>query len=206
MIHLTDTQLNEYLDNALNAPSRNSVEAHLRSCRSCRERLHQLQAVFGALAELSDAMPSRDFSPAVMAHLPASRVPAFTPALAAQLGAVVGALIFIALKAAQIIRIPAMPRLSLPELSVEQLRLLISYPALLTPNFHFSIQVPAYSVSNFALAASNFESFFLRPVASISGSMLRLPPSLGNPIIVTTLFAMCLISNLLLLRNHEASQ
>jgi hypothetical protein len=53
-MHLTDEQLNEYLDNEI--ANRTQVELHLSSCANCAERLSALRALFdeiGSLPEIS---------------------------------------------------------------------------------------------------------------------------------------------------------
>ena len=66
MKHLTETQLNEYLDNAWKPPHRPACQAHLSDCADCRARLASLQTVFQALAALPEETPERDLTPSVL--------------------------------------------------------------------------------------------------------------------------------------------
>jgi hypothetical protein len=70
MEHLTEAQLNEYLDSALEIPARARMEAHLSECAHCRARLSFLQAVFHALAALPEETPERDLTQSVLRALP----------------------------------------------------------------------------------------------------------------------------------------
>ncbi|HVM72363.1 MAG TPA: zf-HC2 domain-containing protein [Anaerolineales bacterium] len=63
MQHLTETHLNEYLDNAMEDSMRAQAEAHLAECVDCQARLAALQAVFQALAGLPEEAPRRDLTP-----------------------------------------------------------------------------------------------------------------------------------------------
>lgn len=52
MIHLTDEQLNEYLDNE--TIERAQIEAHLSSCDGCAARLTTLQTLFNEIESLPE--------------------------------------------------------------------------------------------------------------------------------------------------------
>lgn len=58
MIHLTNEQLNEYLDNE--SIEREQIEAHLSSCDECAARLEALQTLFSAIESLPEVTLSRD--------------------------------------------------------------------------------------------------------------------------------------------------
>ena len=49
MAHLTEEQLNLYLDNELSTPEHTVVEAHLADCSACRSELASLEILFFAL-------------------------------------------------------------------------------------------------------------------------------------------------------------
>lgn len=51
-MHLTDEQLNEYLDNEIQG--RTQIELHLASCDECAARLTALQALFAEIESLPD--------------------------------------------------------------------------------------------------------------------------------------------------------
>ena len=70
MKHLTDTQLNEYLDNVLESTARAQMAAHLSDCADCRARLVSLRTVFQALNSLPEETPRRDLTPFVLQSLP----------------------------------------------------------------------------------------------------------------------------------------
>lgn len=59
-MHLTDEQLNEYLDNEINA--REQIELHLNSCNECSLRFSDLQNLFLELDSLPDLQLTRDLS------------------------------------------------------------------------------------------------------------------------------------------------
>jgi hypothetical protein len=70
MKHLTETQLNECLDLALESSEQARVAAHLSDCADCQARLASLQAIFQTLAALPEETPGRDLTPAVLQNLP----------------------------------------------------------------------------------------------------------------------------------------
>ena len=59
-MHLTDEQLNEYLDNE--SANRAEIETHLGSCDECAARLSTLQALFTDLDSLPEVALSRDIA------------------------------------------------------------------------------------------------------------------------------------------------
>ncbi len=61
-MHLTDDQLNEYLDEATN--KRAQIEAHLSSCDECAARLSALQNLFIELDSLPELELTRNLSEA----------------------------------------------------------------------------------------------------------------------------------------------
>ena len=71
-MHLTEEELNEYLDNEL--LDRNRVELHLSACDECAARLAALQALFAEIEslpemELAQSIATR-FAPSLPAQLP----------------------------------------------------------------------------------------------------------------------------------------
>ena len=70
MTHLTENQLNEYLDQMLDDSVRQYAENHLAICDQCRSRLEELAMLFSTLADLPDLPLTRDLTPNVLAHLP----------------------------------------------------------------------------------------------------------------------------------------
>ena len=73
-MHLTDEQLNEYLDNA--STERSFIETHLDSCDECAARLSTLQTLFADLDSLPEVTISHDIAarfrprPSLPAQLP----------------------------------------------------------------------------------------------------------------------------------------
>ena len=63
-MHLTDEQLNEYLDNALS--DRVLVDLHLSTCDECAARLTALRALFNEIESLPEIALSRDLVALVM--------------------------------------------------------------------------------------------------------------------------------------------
>ena len=59
-MHLTNEQLNEYLDNA--STERALIETHLDSCDECAARLSALQALFADLDSLPEVTLSHDIA------------------------------------------------------------------------------------------------------------------------------------------------
>ena len=70
MEHLTETQLNEYLDNLMEATALARAQIHLAGCSDCRQRLSNLQTVFQALDALPEEIPARDLTPSIIHALP----------------------------------------------------------------------------------------------------------------------------------------
>ena len=74
-MHLTDDQLNEYLDNE--TAERGQIELHLDSCDECAARLSTLQDLFAELESLPELALTRDLAapfisrPSLRAQLPA---------------------------------------------------------------------------------------------------------------------------------------
>ncbi len=70
MSHLTETQLNEYLDQMLDNASRQKAETHLADCEQCRAELAELEMLFSTLDELPDIPLTRNLRAKVLARLP----------------------------------------------------------------------------------------------------------------------------------------
>jgi len=70
MNHLSDEQLNEYLDGALDERLKQKVTSHLEQCFECRARLDELQWLFFHLASLQEVQIGHDLTPGVLAQLP----------------------------------------------------------------------------------------------------------------------------------------
>ena len=73
MSHLTEEQLNLYLDDELLTVERAAVEAHLAGCDACRAELASLQTLFTALDALQPKALAADLTPVVLREVAAER-------------------------------------------------------------------------------------------------------------------------------------
>jgi predicted anti-sigma-YlaC factor YlaD len=73
MSHLTEEQLNLYLDDELLTVERAAVEAHLAGCDPCRAKLASLQTLFTALDALQPEALAADLTPVVLRGVAAER-------------------------------------------------------------------------------------------------------------------------------------
>ncbi len=69
MKHLSENQLNEYLDNILDNDSRQEAETHLASCVQCRAELTELETLFSTLGELPEIPITHDLTQNILARL-----------------------------------------------------------------------------------------------------------------------------------------
>ena len=77
-MHLTDDQLNEYLDNA--ADDRARIQTHLDSCADCAARLATLRALFSELDSLPDLALTTPLAARVLLDLQRTpRLPRWLP-------------------------------------------------------------------------------------------------------------------------------
>ena len=67
--HLTDEDLQEYLDGELSPEGSSTVEAHLRACEDCSARMETWRALFVEIQELPDVALIPDFEPMVLTQL-----------------------------------------------------------------------------------------------------------------------------------------
>ncbi|KAF0107428.1 MAG: hypothetical protein FD146_1906 [Anaerolineaceae bacterium] len=140
--HLTEPQLNEYLDDELDAPGRAAVNSHLATCADCRGALAELQAVASTLAALPEEPLTRDLTASVLAKLPQPRVRlGWKLALAAQAGIGIGLSILVIAN--------CLPLVNLPGLAAA---LSVSLPA---------IELPSFYPSSFIFHPSSFSIIFL---------------------------------------------
>jgi hypothetical protein len=96
MEHLTEAQLNEYLDNQLEGTALAHAQAHLDECADCRERLASLQTVFQTLDALPEEIPAHDLTPSILNALPQrSSLPGWQLAFAIQAGVGLGLLLLL---------------------------------------------------------------------------------------------------------------
>jgi hypothetical protein len=109
--HLTDAQLNEYLDEA--ASERAQIEAHLISCGECSARLTDLQALFAELESLPDLALTRSLAaPFISPRSLPVQLPAWFPLTVTLQAAVALAALVIAVPfAIRLLPVPAAPSL-----------------------------------------------------------------------------------------------
>jgi putative zinc finger protein len=186
MTHLSDSQLNEYLDHSIGSSARRATEVHLEACPGCRARLAEVQRVFAALAGLPEAPLPRDLSQSILMRLPQKSPRIWTRALAAQLGSALGLLLWLSLEITKPVT-ALLLTLALPKFSVPDLRL------------------PEYS---FRFPAFDFQAVIPRVQIAIPG--FRLPslvvsafePALAIPLSIAV-FAVWIVANNALLRAHN---
>lgn len=111
--HLTEADMNEYLDAALVPEALAAAEAHLAACVTCSYRLADLRALFADLDALPDVPLPRDLVPAVVRALPAAHTP-LVSAKRPWLGLMVGAQLLVTLAALALAWPYAAARLSAP--------------------------------------------------------------------------------------------
>jgi len=70
------SRLSDYLDDELPDGERQSVDAHLGQCESCRVTLEELRAVVSAAGRLPDSAPSQDLWPGVESRITGTWLPA----------------------------------------------------------------------------------------------------------------------------------
>lgn len=67
--HLSEIDLNEFLDGELTPLDAQRVEAHLESCAECREKMRELMEVFDALESVGERALEVDLSGRIMDRL-----------------------------------------------------------------------------------------------------------------------------------------
>ena len=76
--HLTDVQLNEYLDEATN--ERSQIEGHLSSCDECAARLTTLQELFAEIESLPEVSLTKSLAtPFMRTSSQPAQLPAWLP-------------------------------------------------------------------------------------------------------------------------------
>lgn len=111
-MHLTDEQLNEYLDETAN--ERAQIEVHLSACDECAARLTTLQNLFNEIESLPELALTRDLAaPFIQTSSLPARLPAWLP-LTMALQAAAALIVFIA-AAPFVIRL--IPDIETPSLS-----------------------------------------------------------------------------------------
>ncbi len=178
-MHLTDEQLNEYLDNE--TAERAQIEAHLASCDECAARLAALKALFAEIESLPEMELTQSIAVRLTlpSSLPARLPPSLTLTVTLQAVAALIALIFAA------------------PLATQYFTSLLS--AVSIPSFYdVLIEIHMY----FAMWMRSVQSFQL---PTIPTEILTLPEEISPAILSVTLlgiFIIWLIGNWWLLRKR----
>jgi hypothetical protein len=96
MNHLTETQLNEFLDKILGLPEQGQIENHLSACADCRSKVESMQSLFQTLNTLQEEELENDLASLVLKGLPEKRIQwAWKLVLAVQAGIALGLTILV---------------------------------------------------------------------------------------------------------------
>lgn len=201
MNHLGESQLNEYLDGSLAEEVHLSINAHLKSCSGCRARLDELQFVFNCLSGLSEVRISHDLTPGILSQLPQKQSHGWNLVFAAEVGAVMGMILWLSSEVVRFINPPMLPEFLIPKFTLSGVNPLFPNLQSLTMDFLFSIP-KIYFPAVFRIGnLSNPFTF-----AALQGWVDRLPgwhiPLSTVPLTIVTVSALllCLIVNAALLR------
>ena len=201
MNHLSDSQLNEYLDGSLAVETRNVVSAHLESCATCRARLDELQFVINCLSALPEVRISHDLTPGILSQLPQKQSRVWTPVFAAQVGATLGMIIWLSSEFVRFITPPMLPDLHLPKFTLSVVNSL--FPNMQSLTMHFLFSVPKIHFPA-VFPIGDLPNHFTLPVLQVWVD--RLPgwqiPLSTVPLTIVTVSALllCLFVNAALLR------
>ena len=150
MDHLSEYELNAYLDDMFEETERRQVETHLAGCLACRTRLEELQQVFDSLAALPEIELTRDLTPAVLSQLPRRTILfARSRSIAVQWGVVLGVSLWSAMQFVQAIKLPSpqiLKQFLLIEIPVLSLATL-QFPAVHLP----PLELPSFNLPTFGL-------------------------------------------------------
>ena len=205
MNHLSDSQLNEYLDGSLTEETSRAISTHLESCVDCRARLDELQFVFNCLSGLPEAQISHDLAPGILSQLPQKQARVWTPIFATQIGAALGMVFWLSSEGVRFITPPVLPALRLPKFTLSGVNLL--FPNLQSLIMDFLFRAPKIHFPAVFLNGNLANNFSL---AALQSWLDRLPgwriPLSNFPLTVVTVSALlvCLFVNAALLR--EASE
>jgi hypothetical protein len=215
MNHLSDSQLNEYLDGTLTANVRHTLGAHLGSCASCRMRLGEFQLVFDRLADLPEAPLSHDLKPDILKRLPLKRSPIWTPVFAVQFGVVLGVLVWFSSEAARIFK-PQMitPTLNgfegfhLPQIALSQMTSLFPVFNMQPLTINFLLTVPKFQFLLATMVGPDFHitvpyfQYWLNQLPALQVPLSNTPSFL----IIGSVLLLWLIGNAVLLRDHSEAK
>ena len=198
MNHLTEDQLNEYLDNLLNGQMRQSVEIHLSQCADCRNQVEALKQVFADLTNLPEIPLPRDLTPVILAKLPQEKpIHGWTRAFAAQWGLVIGTFVWLG---TQLIPLARIPQFTLPKFPV------INFEALLAQLLIIRFPIPDFQLASikYQLSQVHLQLPALTPLTVFN---LDFRPS--TALIATLAISVLLLGvagNIILLRRGQEAQ
>lgn len=151
-MHLSEEQINQYLDGLLNETERQVIKAHLAVCAECRRQVDELQALLTDLEALPDLPLARDLTPSILAKLPPKwgglefrSTSAWTRSLAAQWGLVAGFALWLGMQMATLLNLPASLHFGWPAFNLDILPKQFSVspmPMFQLPTFDF--QMPSF--------------------------------------------------------------
>jgi anti-sigma factor RsiW len=98
-MHLNDETLNEYIDDALEAPERAEANLHLAACPHCAARLAEMRALFATLESLPAEPLTHDLSANVVSAITPAPTPLSLPIRAVLALQVIIAIILLAISA-----------------------------------------------------------------------------------------------------------
>ena len=195
MNHLTEEQINEYLDGLLDESARQSVEVHLSQCVDCRNQVEALKQVFADLDDVPEIPLTRDLTPAILAKLPQKEpVRIWTRAFAAQWGVVVGTLIWLG---TQILPLVKIPQATLPKIPVIDLETLFT-----------RLLIIRFPIPDFQLASIKYQlpqiHFQLPALNSSTAFSLGFQPSTALMVALTiSALLLWIVGNVILLRRGQ---
>lgn len=107
MNHLTESQINEILDNTLRAPDQGAIHKHLSECAECRNKVEALRRLFQALVDVPEENLPHDLAPKVLSLLPEPKIRlGWKLVLAGQAGFAVGITILIVTNLLSFVNLP----------------------------------------------------------------------------------------------------
>jgi hypothetical protein len=142
MKHISDSQLNEYLDHALPAGMVRITDSHLESCDSCRARLEEMQLLFNLLGDLPEIRIPHDLAPNILSRLPQRNTHLWTPVFAAQAGAALGILLWFSTMVVRLNKIPMISNFIIPKFTIPEVASLIPTFNLLSLTINFLLTFP----------------------------------------------------------------
>ena len=158
MNHISDSQLNEYLDQIIDEEMRRQCELHLSRCADCRTRLEELLKLNSTLASFTDIEIPRDLTSSIMARLPQPSASLWTRAFAVQLGTAFGMVLFILVEVSKYIRVPEISSFQTPSFDFHSMLANLPYPVIGQPVLSLP-QLPTFQIPLTSLQVSVIVAF-----------------------------------------------